>query len=556
MTDVHTSACNLVLTNSDLLHSVFTFVIVPPRWTRSQHDRHDRLARCATVCHGFHESAIRIIWRKLDSFFPLWHLLAPPNAKRPSVTKEEPHYVHQVISARLYDNPTVWERFLWHTTHVRHIAHFAHRSDPSETNAAQLLLIQAVLLKNGGETVLPLLRSIHWKAKASTDSSLSSFFTPTLRSATLHLASGPGDEEARALLLHRLQESSPYLEKIEIGDKYGIGKDLAAEPQLVRELLSFDRLRELRVHCGLPGPATFLDLISKPNLTALGVRNVSGPFGAPSSPILVRDLLELSIEGPGPTLVGLFNLVRLEALESATIEIEDSHGLEQDTDDVLKAFYGALPSPSTLRSLTLRTRGWRSDRNSNAISLRDLLRPVLPLREIRSFKYDSHALLPRIAAVDIAALAEAWPKLERLVLDAPPPSAWDAFPLDALRYIHAHCTHLRELETQSVRLPVLGVHAIPAPLDRSPPHPLRQLWASGVYVYRPDYEPGHIVAEHAEALARYVLDLFPALDTEEYSRWLHRPGVRQTSAPLYCLNGRQVLRAMYGIASEQGQGRQ
>ena len=51
------------------------------------------------------------------------------------------------------------------------------------------------------------------------------------------------------------------------------------------------------------------------------------------------------------------------------------------------------------------------------------------------------------------------------MLDAPPPTGADAFPLDALHYIHAHCPRLRELETHNVRLPVLGVHTIPAPLD-------------------------------------------------------------------------------------------
>ncbi|KAM5538848.1 hypothetical protein V8D89_007570 [Ganoderma adspersum] len=462
MTDVQAPARTFVLTNSDLLYCVFTFVFAPLPGSLSEWDNpRGHLAQSATVCRGFHEPVIRLLC-KLPSFFPLWHLLAPPNAKWPSRYK-------------------------------------------SETNTAQLLLIQAVLLQNGRKPFIPLLHSIRWQARAPTDSSLISFFTSTLRNTTLSLASRPGEEETRALLFHRLYESSPYLEKIEIND-------LAVEAGLVQELLSFDRLRDLRVHCGLSGPATFLNLISMPNLTSLSIRDISGPLGTLSSPTLVHNLLELYIKGTGPVLVGHFNLVRLEALESMTVNIECYLDAEREVEDVLRALYDALSSSGTLRSLTvhIHDRG-RARRPGSAISLRNLLRPT----------------------VDIAMLAGAWPKLERLALNASPPSESDEFSLHALHFIHAHCPHLQELETENILLPVLGVHAIPAPLNRSPPHRLRRL---------PEYRPGHIVDEHAEAL-----------DTEAYGQWCPTPGVLQTSAPPQRLDGRKVLVHVYNIAqSERG----
>ncbi|KAM5539272.1 hypothetical protein V8D89_007145 [Ganoderma adspersum] len=546
MSDVRASAARtLVLTNSDLLDSVFLslWLDYPERFN---------LVRCATVCRGFHEPAIRLLWNKLDSFFPLWHLLAPPNTKCPKEYSfnedKRPDYLHQVISLRLYDDPAVWERFLWHASRVRHIAHCARSSDSPETNAAQLILMQAVLMKNGGETVLPLLQSIRWEADVPTDSSLVSFFTSTLRCTTFTLKPGPDDEEAHALLFRRLRETSPYLQKIKIDSTYSRIKDaVVVGPRLVQELLSFDQLRELRVYHRLSQPEIFLDLVSKPNLTSLGIEDLAGPLGSPSAPILVRDLLELSIEGAGPTLVGLFNLLRFEALESATINIKDSRLVEQETKDVLKAFHNALPSPSTLRSLTLRIGSDSgTELEDTAIALRDLIRPILPLRELRSFAFHSRELCPRIEVVDIATLAGAWPGLERLTLYATPPSDSEAFSLDALHYIHAHCPRLQELQTQTVRLPVLGVHAIPAPLDRAPPHhALRRLWTSGVYAYRSEYEAGRIVTEHAEAFARYFLELFPAVDVGEYRRWVPRSGVRTKSAPRRYNDGREVLVAMY-----------
>ncbi|PIL26137.1 hypothetical protein GSI_11892 [Ganoderma sinense ZZ0214-1] len=559
MADVQASAPTLVLTNSDLLSWILTFVAAPRmRGSRSKSHDPSRLAPCATVCRAFHEIAIRLLWRSLPSLIPLWHLFAPPNTKRPPSSTlqgdKRPDYLRKVVSARLYDDPQVWERFLCYTTRVRHIAHSTYSSDSPETTVLQLYLIQVIVLKNGGNPVLPLLHSILWAAKAPTDNSLVALFAPTLRSATLSLQSVPGDEETRALLFRRLHESSPHLENIELGSGYNSDKDLAVGPLLVQELLLFDRLRQLTVHCGLSGPATFLAFVAKPNLTSLSVRNVSGPSNAPHSPpTVVRDLVELSIEGTGPTLVGLFELVRFEALESATIRIENSPDVRQETEDVLTAFHNTLTSPSTLRGFTLCIYGWGSKAEGPAISLRDLVRPVLPLQEICSFKFSSHSIRPQIEVADIAALTGAWPNLERLVLDAHPPSSSDAFSLDALHYIHAHCPQLRDLDTHSICLPVLGVHAIPAPLERpsSSAHALRRLWASGVYVYRPEYKPGRIVAEHAEALARYLLELFPALDMEEYKPWVPRPGVRQTSAPGHCLDGRKVLARMYTLTSER-----
>ena len=448
----------------------------------------------------------------------------------------------QVISLRLYDDPAIWERFLWHATRVRHIAHCLRSSDSPETNAAQLLLIQTVLMKNDGKTVLPLLQSIYWGTDVPADSSLVSLFTSTLSSVTFTLKSGPDKEEAHALLFHRLQESSPYLQKVKIESIYSPIKEVVVGPRLVLELLTFDQLRELRVHGGLSRPATFLDLVSKPNLTSLSIDGLAGPLGSPSAPILVRDLLELSIEGVGPTLAGLFNLLRFEALESATIDIKNSHLVEQETKDVLKAFHNALPSPSTLRSITLHIGSDSNTEDAVAVALSDLIHPILPLQELRSFAFRTRGLSPRIEVVDIATLAGAWPKLERLKLDAD-----DGFSLDALHYIHAHCPHLQDLQTHSIRLPVIGVHAIPPPLDRSeaPPHALRRLWTACVYAYRPEYEAGRITTEHAEAFARYFLELFPAVDVAEYRQWVPRPGVRQKSAPRRYNDGREVLVAMH-----------
>lgn len=77
MADVHdpnipdTSSAQ-VLTNTDLLHHIFMLIPLSPDSGRDSY-----LARCAVVCRTFHEPAIRVLWRNLNSLLLVWHLLAP-----------------------------------------------------------------------------------------------------------------------------------------------------------------------------------------------------------------------------------------------------------------------------------------------------------------------------------------------------------------------------------------------------------------------------------------------------------------------------------------------
>ena len=66
-----------VLTNTDLLHGIFTFL------PRSSPLRHSYLLGCTTVCRTFHAPAIRVLWRTLETLVTLWHLLAPSNVAYP-----------------------------------------------------------------------------------------------------------------------------------------------------------------------------------------------------------------------------------------------------------------------------------------------------------------------------------------------------------------------------------------------------------------------------------------------------------------------------------------
>ena len=82
MMNSRASARILVLTNLNLLYSIFVFVSesrATPARTSDKAKQGRYLAGCKTVCRTFYEPAI-ILWSKLYTFLPLWHLLAPPDA--------------------------------------------------------------------------------------------------------------------------------------------------------------------------------------------------------------------------------------------------------------------------------------------------------------------------------------------------------------------------------------------------------------------------------------------------------------------------------------------
>ena len=566
-------ASTAVLTNSDLLDCIFVFVLPPmpqPVATAGvQLRQHGHFAQCATICRAFHEPVIRLLWRDLDTLIPLWQLFAPPDTRcvryydkwdqvQLYLLKVSIHTIStlpiihtvapQVLEARLFDDPIKWDRFLWHTAHVRDISLLSHNLKP--ITAIQLRLVEILLMKNSGNSIFPLLHSIRWRRRDPADSSLIPFFTSTLRCAAFTLA-GKIDDQAHALLLRRVCDASPYLEKITIDTSAWPDDNLVVGPRVVRELLRFDQLREIEIH-EISRQETFLDLVKKPYLTSLTILDIPASWEPPLSPILVHGLCNLSVGGTGSSgLVGLFGLVRFQALQAIKIDVKPSLDAKKEIEAVLKAFFAAAPSDK-LQSITLFITGYHFlDSPSSSTSLRDLVHPLFPFREIRSFTFYDDNPKPQIDDIDIQALAAAWPTLERLSLESAFCSETPPISILALYHIRMHCPCLQELRLNQIRLPVLGVHLIPAPPRRlaSPPHPLRQLWLACCLWIR---EPGSDLEDkHAEAFARYLLELFPDLDTESYRWWRDRArSLKAAASQQGYVYGMGVLSHMYTIRSK------
>ena len=403
----------------------------------------------------------------------------------------------QVYSAQLYVDPTRWDRFLWHAAFVRSICHRTHDSSAIEDTSR--LLIQAVLTQNGGRTVLPLLRSIQWLGRdsAPSDGTLIPFFASTLRHARF--------TKPNVLLLRRLRESSPLLESIFLPH---LG------PSLVQELLRFHRLRAAQVS-RISQPEPFKIIVAKPNLISLGINKVVGPWPDPGHVVSVRDLRVLTLASEDViALSGLFNTVRFQTLETVNVHVMYASQRLPDIVTFISAF-GNSVSASSLQNFNLALVGLSSRPPDVTLpAFRDLFALFLPLGDLRTFNLICLLETTSTDDADIEALARAWPKLERLHINRGSTSE-SGVSMSALHHLSIWCPRLRELSLPGLHYPTIGIHEIPAPPpDRSPSHPLRHLRVRTLLF--PEENPPYISDKDAEALARYLLDLFPRLDGWKY----------------------------------------
>ncbi|PIL26124.1 hypothetical protein GSI_11879 [Ganoderma sinense ZZ0214-1] len=328
------------------------------------------------------------------------------------------------------------------------------------------------------------------------DSSLSPLFTPSLRAASIKLRGG--DHLQNAESLRRLRESSPFLQIITLNT------DLGMDVPLVRELASFNCLREIRLP-SLPPPEAFQRLAVRPNLASLTLCDAAAsPWTVLSQRILVHHLLKLEVCGTSQCLASFLSTTHFDVLKTVRFSFNatEVHTRITITDiiPVLETFRGAISSGS-LQSLTLT---WLDD-SQDQPPLRDILVPILSLPAIQSFSFLSLVDVVRQEDEDVKAFAHAWPRLESLSLYSrfiPTPT----LSIAAVHDLYMHCPNLKEVSLTRLQCPAIGVHAILAPRpDHVPPHPLKSLFI-GQVVCPPSAAEGAM-----EGLLRYFFDLFPRL---------------------------------------------
>ncbi|TBU38448.1 hypothetical protein BD309DRAFT_994453 [Dichomitus squalens] len=446
----------------------------------------------------------------MSELLPLWQLLAPQNVRIPRWREPETEYLEKIISAREYEDPERWNRFLWHTAHIRELD-LDLTSDSEEHREAQLLLLQDVLKHNGGKPVLPALCRIEWLGRSPADACVfAPLFVASLRIATFRF-DYMDDCPAILTLLRRLRESSPFLADITTD----LGYTPEAESSLVQELTAFDHLRGVTVN-HLSQLSAFRDLVTKSNIASVDVSEVDDPWLALSPPFAVHNLRELSLWGQSGPLISLFQSVRFQALTHAKLSVFFSPEIHLTVGDVISllASFCTAVSLSSFQNLELAIHGFsdRDDPSMDEFELGDLVAPILPLREMRSFCFSTTETIYWSADdADIRTLVQAWSKLEELILECAtlPPRPT---PSIALHHLYRYCPSLRQAVLPLISCPIVGVDSIPAPASDRAPHGLSYLYVHGCV-------PAHgadLSDAEAEGLARYIMDLFSGLDIEEY----------------------------------------
>ncbi|KAI0776735.1 hypothetical protein BD413DRAFT_490896 [Trametes elegans] len=302
---------------------------------------------------------------------PLWQLLAP-STLRPPRQREEEQYPRVITAARMYDDPAVWRSFLRHARYIRQIedAFWA-------TSSVDTPLLILVLKHNGGCTVFPSLRHLHWDFPVVSDDSLftilSSLSTLTLWSSY----SGHVHEDRIKGLLRYLQDNTPHMNTIRLFDIRG-----RFDSQFLRALGQHPSLRVLEVTNSVE-ELTYLALVMMPNIIRLAVAVHTMEPGPSSRPrfSLGPALRELSLLGSERQLTNALSGMQGASLRTLRLQFLGTSHLEA-TGACLAAGAAALTSSSDARELHIEGSGleWETLPETQPYPmLAAFLRPLFPL---------------------------------------------------------------------------------------------------------------------------------------------------------------------------------
>nr|VWP00333.1 Frp1 [Ganoderma boninense] len=433
-------------------------------------------------------------------------------------------------------------------------------------NFTNHLLIQTVFMQSGRNAVLPSLHSLQWHSQsriANDIDALPLFFTATLRCVTIDL--DWANDETLIPVLRSLHKISPSLEKIVV--KAGPKLSATGGLSLVGALICFVRLHTIHIP-QIQGFDSFRILATKPNLKQLDFR-ATGSWVDPHHAVSLDNLCELSVTGDLSDLSGLFTHVHFQVLKCATITLGYSTAsciAMGDLPHFLALFYKAVSGSALERfDFVIHMVSHLLIPPVNQPPLRDLLAPILPIHTLRSFSMRAVDTLVslRVHDSDIEAFADAWPEIECLSLFPSSLSHHPRLSFNVVHHLYRRCPNLRDLLIPPLSWPVIGVHSIPPPLDGSPRHPLRYFSTEYQFAVMTEKRPlpSRRTDGEAEAIARYLLDLFPNLDPQRYKchldevdstggvwGWL-RAGPREGTGPPLMGRWINVVRHIYAISS-------
>ncbi|KAI9068829.1 hypothetical protein FKP32DRAFT_109788 [Trametes sanguinea] len=541
------SATRVALYHYDIL--VYIFDIFESRWRGAGRRT---LASCALVCRAWSGPASQVLWRVLDSLHPLWALLAglnfPPSAKGLTefweiVDPEE--FVKQIAT----NESERWQRFLHRATHVREIG-------VASCGEAELALIRAILLYNGGKTFLPTLHTLSWRHNFPPDTTLLSFVSPYLKGLELSTtrsrqfspfgyASTPApdnDYTQSEPLFAGLPAASPNLSRLVVSSRHLPGSVLL--PHLPR----FLRMRELLLFgslCSL-APSDVLGILeAMPELEVLSapLRDYDMPEHAAST----TSLQDLRVNGAARDLAGFLSRgLHAPSLHTLMITI-DGNTYTASHQHCITALSN-LRFASSLRKLRLITQTY-DDETQAQLPIPfypTVIQPLSALRHLEALDLRILNTLFRVSEEDLLAVAQAWPRLRSLALAYVPVSTVP--PLRALRHFAEHCPDLRELTLTKLDLSEIAnlEDHVPTTLASRPPHPLQQLELRVTWGVTPAVDD-----KAAKDIARFLDALFPNIELQDQDK-REEPGLGSfMSIKSFFVSWERIMNEIRALRSER-----
>ncbi|KAI0830103.1 hypothetical protein BC628DRAFT_976199 [Trametes gibbosa] len=450
------------LHDPDILHCLFDTLEFP-----SGKKTRRTLARCALVCTSWLDPASRILWRRLDSFIPLWALLIGHSFPAHDAERQTGFWKtfdsEDFVKERLSREPELWKAFLRRASHVREVGRAA-------CEQPQLMLLRSVVEHNGRCTFLPNLQSIVWRSGVPDDKTLLSLVSPALRDLDFNFTrfAAFGEEQSIqssyakstsdfAELLAGLSKAAPYLTRLVVTRRY------VGDVDIVPILTGLVRLRELTLNGDImltPEELRTL-LVGVPSLQKINVYLKESAFVVPGCFVRSTSLRSLHLRGLTQDFVGLFSSF-LEAPHIDSLALEAPHTTNLDHTPSLQRYLDTLSKASfapTLRVLTMSTTTRQHIVHEDEPPepepgvLAALFGPLAAFRNLEQASLTITDGSPCIGDADLLALARAWPRLRRLALSYAPANARILPPLTALHHFAAHCPDLRDLSLSRMTVP-------------------------------------------------------------------------------------------------------
>nr|VWP01852.1 CipA [Ganoderma boninense] len=477
-------------------------------------------ARGALVCRTWAGPASKTLWRSLRSLLPLYGILLPvPQVVRKTyignfhgshVPLSYIEYIGEILKTRPFDDPTVWSSFLRCASRIRQLIDWDPRFD--------LRILRALCHHNGGNTVLPVLRTLSWADAKSprSDEALALFAPPTLQHLAYHINSETPAQFISNTLTN-LVPKAPYLSSLKIV----VDTRMTTRLPLLPFLWQFQRLRRLSfLGCQVVTPSCLTGFSSFPTLEHLEC-NIEG-FEAYQVRYSfdVPNLLVLRITGTGTSMRGLLRTLRAPRIQDLVLDAREKGG--EPACDAHRDLFRDMPTAPF--ACSLQKFSYHSGPakygpphhqvHPNRTSFLELIHPLLSLKQLRRVSIICHWEEVGLGDEEVLAAAEAWRDVEELML-APLERYQEPLAERSLRpttlclpHLHRLCPNLSflalpiDMETPEVSVPS-GIDGTEGQNLR--PHRLKRFDILG-------YRSLMTSQEDLEALARYLAGAFPDLE--------------------------------------------